>query len=124
MELIFFCRITADLCLYFAYASFLLPYFTEAQVDMVPMLIISAAALAAFFLRKKLALSIGVMIAAGVLLYLLKIPQPFIAVLPPWIYAGYIVFKGYFGATYLQQRDTLKRSCFLFAGFLRPAGKL
>ena len=118
MELIFFCRIAADLCLYFAYASFLLPYFTQARISFAPLFILSIAALAAFFLRKKRVLSLAVMAAALLLLIPFGWPVPFIVSLPPWIYVSYIIYRQYLGANYLQQRDSLKRSCYLFLGFI------
>ncbi len=118
MELIFFCRITADLCLYFAYAAFLLPYFTDASAGIAPMFVISAASLASFFLHKKRALSLAIMAAALAALLLFGWPMPFIICLPPWIYVTRIVYKEYFGTNYPQQRDSLKRSCFVFLGFI------
>ncbi len=117
MELIFFCRIAADLCLYFAYACFLLPYFDGPQIGMAPFFIISGAALMAFFLRKKRVLSLAAMAAALIGLLPFGRPMPFIVCLPPWFYVSYIIYKEYLGATYLQQKDSLKRSCWLFAGF-------
>ena len=118
MELIFFCRIAADLCLYFAYASFLLPYFAEARISFAPLFIISGAALIAYLLRKRRVLSLAVMAAALVLLLPFGWPLPFIISLPAWIYVSYILLRQYLGATYLQQRDSLKRSCFMFLGFI------
>ena len=118
MELIFFCRIAADLCLYFAYASFLLPYFAEARISFAPLFIISGAALIAYLLRKRRVLSLAVMAAALVLLLPFGWPLPFIVSLPAWIYVSYIILRQYLGATYLQQRDSLKRSCFMFLGFI------
>ena len=93
MELIFFCRITADLCVYFAYAAFLLPYFTDVSIGIAPMFIISAAALAAFFLREKRVLSLAVMGAALLLLLPFGWPMPLIALLPPWAYVSSIVYR-------------------------------
>jgi hypothetical protein len=118
VELIFFCRITADLCLYFAYASFLLPYFTDSYVGIAQMFIMTAAGLAAFFLREKRALSLGVMGAALLLMLPFGWSLPFVVCLPPWLYVTRIVHKQFFGTNYHQQRDSLKRSCFMFLGFI------
>ena len=120
MELIFFCRICADLCLYFAYAAFLLPYFADASLGMDPMFVIAVAALCAFFLREKRALSLIVTAAALVALLPFGWPLPFAVCVPPWLYVAYIVYKKYFGATYLQQKDSLKRSTRLFPGLVIP----
>ena len=119
MELIFFCRIAADLCIYFSFVSFLLPYIAGASiVSMVPMFIISGAALIAFLLRKRRVLSLAVMAAALFLLLPFGWPVPFIACLPPWIYVAYIIYKQLLGTTYIQQKDALKRSCYLILLFV------